>query len=157
MKKTFAFAASAVLVALAGCAGGGAPEVDDSPAGQAYVYRQAVMDLVANKMGTVGGMARGEIPDDQAAFTKAAADLVTLAGMVTEGFEVEGVPAGSRSTPDIWSNMGDFEAKAQDFTNAVSAVAAAAQSGDFAGAKELAGNIGGTCGGCHRPYRAAAE
>jgi cytochrome c556 len=157
MNKTFAFAASAVLVALAGCAGGGAPEVDDSPAGQAYMYRHAVMELIAAKMGTVGGMARGEIPDDQAAFTKAAADLVTLAGMVAEGFEQEGIVAGSRSTPEIWSNMSDFNAKAQDLVNAVSATSAAAQSGDFAGAKQLAGNIGGTCGGCHRPYRAAAE
>lgn len=128
--------------------------VDDSPEGQAYAYRQAVMDLIANKMGTVGGMARGDIPDDQAAFTKAAADLVTLAGMVTEGFEQEGIVAASRAMPEIWANMGDFEAKAQDFANAISAVSAAAQSGDFAGAKELAGNVGGTCGACHRPYRA---
>ena len=157
MKKMIAIAASVALTALAGCGGGGAPAEDDSPAGQAYSYRHAVMELIAAKMGTVGGMARGDIPDDQAAFTKAAADLVTLSGMISEGFETEGVPAGSRSLPDIWSNMADFQAKAQDTVNAVTAVANAAQSGNFAGAKELAGNIGGTCGGCHRPYRAAAE
>lgn len=156
MKKTIAIAASVVLAALAGCAGGGAPE-DDSPEGQAYAYRHAVMELIAAKMGPVGGMARGEIPDDQATFTKAAADLVTLAGMVTEGFEQEGIVAASRATPEIWANMSDFDQKAQDLVDAVSAVSAAAQSGDFAGAKELAGDIGGTCGGCHRPYRAAAE
>jgi len=157
MRKTIAIAASLVALSLAGCGGGGMPEEDDSPEGQAYAYRHAVMELIANKMGTVGGMARGDIPDDQAAFTKAAADLVTLAGMVTEGFKVQGIPAGSRSTPEIWSNMADFDQKAQDLVNAITAVSAAAQSGDFAGAKELAGNVGGTCGGCHRPYRAAAE
>jgi cytochrome c556 len=156
MKKTIAIAASVALIALAGC-GGGAPAVDDSPEGQAYVYRQAVMDLVAAKMGTVGGMARGDIPDDQAAFTKAAADLVTLTGMMAEGFQTEGIVAASRAKPDIWANMSDFAQKAQDTVDAVTAVANAAQSGDFAGAKELAGNIGGTCGACHRPYRAADE
>ena len=157
MKKTIAIAASLVLVALAGCAGGGAPEVDDSPQGQAYTYRQAVMDLIASKMGTVGGMARGEIPDDQAAFTKAAADLVTLTGMLTEGFQQEGIVAASRAMPEIWANMADFEQKAQDLVSAVTAVSAAASGGDFAGAKELAGNIGPTCGACHRPYRAPAD
>lgn len=158
MKKTLAIAASVAVVALAGCGGGGGAAVeDDSPEAQAYEYRHAVMELIANKMGTVGGMARGDIPDDQAAFTKAASDLVTLAGMMVEGFETQGIVAGSRATPDIWANMADFRAKAQDTVNAVTAVANAAQSGDFAGAKELAGNIGGTCGGCHRPYRAAAE
>ena len=131
--------------------------VDDSPEGQAYAYRHAVMELIASKMGTVGGMARGEIPDDQAAFTKAAADLVTLTGMITEGFEQEGIVAASRATPDIWTNMSDFEQKAQDLVSAVTAVSRAAQSGDFAGAKELAGDVGATCGACHRPYRAAAE
>lgn len=156
MNKTITVAASLALAALAGC-GGGEPMVDDSPEGQAYAYRQAVMDLVAAKMATVGGMARGDIPDDQAAFTKAAADLVTLTGMIVEGFEVEGVPAGSRSLPDIWANMADFQDKAQATVDAITAVANAAQSGDFAGAKELAGNVGGTCGACHRPYRASAE
>ncbi len=29
--------------------------------------------------------------------------------------------------------------------------------GDFAGAKEIAGDVGGTCGACHRPYRASNE
>ncbi len=148
--------AAALVLAACGQSGGGAVE-DDSPAGQAYSYRHAVMELVAAKNGILGGMARGDIPDDQALFTKAASDLVALSGMVTEGFQTEGIPAMSRSVPEIWSNMSDFEQKAQDFTAAAQAVAAAAQRGDFAGAKELAGEVGPTCGGCHRPYRAAAE
>ena len=53
--------------------------------------------------------------------------------------------------------MADFEQKAADMQNAVNAVAQAAQSGNFARAKELAGDVGPTCGGCHRPYRAPAD
>ncbi len=115
------------------------------------------MDLAAAKNAILGGMARGEVPDDQALFTKAAGDLAVLAGMVTEGFQQEGISAASRALPDIWSNMGDFNQKAADFAAAASATAEAAEGGDFEGAKELATNIGSTCGGCHRPYRAPAD
>jgi cytochrome c556 len=161
MKKStsLAITALAATVLLAGCGqgGGAGAEADDSPEGQAYEFRHAVMELVARKNGVLGGMARGEVPDDQALFTKSASDLVALSGMILEGFQTPGIVAGSRSVPEIWSNMADFTQKATDFQNAARAVAAAAQSGDFAGAKELAGQIGPTCGGCHRPYRASVE
>jgi cytochrome c556 len=154
--STWVGTAAAVFL-LAGCGGGGGGAEDDSPEGQAYQYRHAVMELAAAKNAILGGMSRGEIPDDQALFTKAAGDLAVLAGMVTEGFEQEGIAAGSRALPDIWTNMADFEQKAADMQTAVSAVAQAAQSGNFARAKELAGDVGPTCGGCHRPYRAPAD
>lgn len=153
-----AIAATSAMVLVAACGGGGGAAVeDDSPAGQAYSYRHALMELVAAKNAILGGMSRGEIPDNQAQFTKAAADLAALSGMVTEGFEVEGAVAGSRALPDIWANMADFNQKAADFQNAARAVAEAAAGGNFQGAKELAGGIGQTCGGCHRPYRAPAD
>lgn len=147
----------ALLVAACGGSGGGGAVVEDSPAGRAYTFRHAVMELVAAKNAVLGGMSRGEIPDDQARFTKAATDLVALAGMATEGFETEGIVAGSRALPDIWTNMSDFNQKAADFQSAARAVAEAAVGGNFQGAKELAGGIGQTCGACHRPYRAPAD
>ena len=156
--KNVRIVAGALAVALLGaCGQSGGGAADDSPEGRAYMYRHAVMELVAAKNAILGGMSRGEIPDNQAQFTKAATDLATLAGMVTEGFAQEGIVAGSRALPDIWTNMGDFDQKAADFQNAAEAVAEAAVGGDFQGAKELAGGIGQTCGGCHRPYRAPAD
>ncbi len=151
MKKTIAMAASAALILLAGC--GSEPPLEDTPEGRAYLERQSIMDQIAEQVQVVGGMARGDIPDDAAAFTAAATALVPLVSRMTEGFQVEGIVSASRATPEIWENMGDFEAKAQDTVDAVTAVANAAQGGDFEGAKELAGNVGGTCGACHRPYR----
>jgi cytochrome c556 len=100
--------AVAAMTLLAACGGGGAPAEDDSPEGQAYLYRHSVMELVARKNAVLGGMARGEVPDDEALFRKSAADLVVLAGMIDEGFEQEGIAPGSRAMPEIWSNMGDF-------------------------------------------------
>lgn len=154
MRKIIAIAAPMALVLLAGC---GEPPLEDTAEGRAYLERQAVMDQIAEHVGVVGGMARGDIPDDQAAFTAAAVALVPLTERMTDGFQVEGIVSESRAKPEIWANMGDFAEKAQATVAAVAAVASAAQSGDFAGAKELAGNIGGTCGACHRPYRAPAD
>ncbi len=155
MKKTIAMAASTVLVLLAGC--GGEPPLEDTPEGRAYLERQSVMDEIAEQVQVLGGMARGDIPDDEAAFTQAAIALVPLTQRMTDGFEVEGIVSASRATPEIWENMEDFQEKAQATVDAAIAVANAAQSGDFEGAKELAGNIGGTCGACHRPYRGPEE
>jgi cytochrome c556 len=146
------------LLVLSACGpGGGEPADADTPEGQAFQFRQAVMRVVANKMVTIGGMAREEIPLDEAVFTKATADLAVLAGMLTEGFMPEGIPTGSNALPEVWSNWADFEQKAADFSNAAAGLAAAAESGGFASAQGLVQGTAGTCGGCHRTYRARAQ
>ena len=144
---------------LTACGGGmGGPQFDpESPGGEAYLYRESIMTLVADKMGLIGGMAREEIPLDEAKFVKATHDLAALSGMLMEGFENDTIVPGSRSMPDIWSNMDDFKAKAMDFETAAKGLAAAADSGGFASAQGLVQGTAGTCGGCHRSYRERTE
>ncbi|HEX6992810.1 MAG TPA: cytochrome c [Gammaproteobacteria bacterium] len=160
MKKTCSrvLAATAALgmVLVAGCGGGGIDRdaLGETPEGQAFLFRDAVMTLVAAKMLTVGDMARGDIPADDAVFAKAAADLTVLAGMVTEGFMPQGIPQGSRAMPEIWENWDDFQARAQDFQKAAQAVADAAKNGGLEGARNLVRPLQQTCGGCHSTYRA---
>jgi cytochrome c556 len=160
MKISFGRIASiGALVALgltAGCGGGG-EEVDDSPEAQAFRFRQAVMRVVAQKMIPLGGMARGDIELDEDLFKKSASDLVTMAGMTTEGFMPEGTVSGSAALPAIWENWSDFEQKAADFQQAAQALNDAAQSGGFAAAQSLVQPLAGTCGGCHRTYRQRDE
>lgn len=141
---------------LAACGGGGMAE-DDSPEGQAFEYRHSVMHVLAYKMGQIGGMAREEIPLDEAVFDKAVHDLAASAGMVTEGFMPEGIPAGSRSLPDIWTNWSDFEQKAKDLEDAADGLVAAVERGGFTEAKGLVQGTAQTCGGCHRAYRERTE
>jgi cytochrome c556 len=154
-----AAAAVGVTALTAGCSGGGVDRdaLAETPEGQAFLYRDAVMTLVANKMLTLGDMARGDIPADDAVFTKAATDLATLAGMTTEGFMPQGIPAGSRAMQAIWDNWSDFETRAKNFQDAAQAVADAAQSGGLAGARDLVRPLQQTCGGCHSTYRAPEE
>ena len=150
-------AVAALGLTVAGCQGGGDAEMDDSPEAQAFRYRQAVMRVIAQKMMPLGGMARGDVEVDEELFEKSATDLATVAGMTTEGFMPQGIPAGSRSVPAIWDNWSDFEAKAQDFQQAAQALADAATSGGFAAAQSLVQPVAQTCGGCHRTYRERVE
>lgn len=146
------------VLALAACGGGGgAGAEDDSPEAQAFRYRQAVMRVVARKMGPMGAMARGDAPVDDAAFRKNAADLAVMAGMITEGFMPEGSPAGSAALPEIWTNWDDFNQKAADLQAAADALAMATASGGFEAGQSLVQSTAGTCGGCHRAYRRRNE
>jgi len=141
------------FLALTACGGGGMVE-DDSPAGQAFAYRHAVMTLAASKMATIGGMAREEMPLDEAVFVQSTKDLAALAGMNLHGFEMnQEIAAGSRALPEIWSNWNDFQQKNSDFVQATQGLADAAERGGFATAQGLVQGTAGTCGGCHRTYR----
>jgi len=136
---------------------GGAAVDPESPEGQAFLFRQAVMRVAAKKSATIGGMARGEIPVDEAAFAKAVNDLVVVAGMMTEGFMPQGAPGDSRALPEIWTNWADFEQKAADLVTGVQGVADATRTGGFAAASPLVQGMAGNCGGCHRTYRMRTE
>jgi cytochrome c556 len=163
MDKTcsrFLGVAAAIGLALtAGCGGGGVDRaaLQETPEGQAFLFRDSLMTLVASKMLTLGDMSRGEIEADDALFTKAATDLAVLAGMTTEGFMPQGTPDGSRALPAIWESWSDFEMRAQNFQEAAQAVANAAQSGGLEGARDLVRPLQQTCGGCHSTYRAPDE
>lgn len=145
------------FLALSACGGGPAADAD-TPEGRAFAYRDAVMTILANKLGTIGGMARGDIPVDEAVFVKATADLAATAGMLVEGFETEGIASGSRALPAIWEDFDDFQARANDLVQASQGLAlAAAERGGFAAAQGLVQGTQGTCGACHRTYRAREE
>ena len=60
----------------------------------------------------------------------------------------------TRALPAIWSNRADFDRLHAEIAARLQALRAAAEAGDaaaFAGAYQ---QVGASCGGCHRPYRA---
>lgn len=138
---------------------GAAAAVDeDSPAYRAYEYRHGLMHVIGAKNAVLRGMARGDIPPDDAHFRKAASDLAALSTMVAEGFpEGSGDVQGSRALPAIWSNPDDFAAKIQEFEKAATDVADAAATGGFAGGKDSVKAVGDACGDCHRDFRAKED
>ena len=145
------------FLALSACGGGGAAVEDDSPEYQAYQYRNSVMRLAANRMAIIGGMAREEIPLDEDAFVQATTQLAALASMNLAGFENQTLVSASRTLPAAWETPDDFMQKNADFVEATQALADAAADGGFAAAQGLVQGTAGTCGGCHRGYRAREE
>jgi len=159
MKKLVATLLGVSFVSLlASCGGGGTAQapVDDSPEGQAFQYRRAVMQSIAYKVGQIRGIAQGEIAGDQATFVKHANDVAVLGAMIPEGFIPNSAVAGSAALPEVWTNIADFQAKSMALANAAQALATAAQS-NFESAKGMVQSVGGTCGDCHRPYRRRQE
>jgi cytochrome c556 len=148
-----------VSTSLVACSpgGGGGTTADDTPEGQAFTFRQGLMRTIAYKVARLRGMAQGEIPADEEAFKKSANDLVTLAGMITEGFIPNSDVEGSAALPAIWMNWSDFQQKAMDLQSAAQNLAQAANNGGMSAAQSLVQPVGQSCGGCHRPYRRRAE
>ena len=148
------------FVTLAACGGGGGSD-PETPEYQAYKFRDSVMHVASTKMALINGMAREQIPLDEAAFVKATADLKALAGMMLEGFENPTLVPESLAEPAIWENWDDFVARANNLINAADALAEAAANGGFQAARGLvtasAGGTSSNCGGCHTTYRKRDE
>lgn len=150
-------AMGAVLGLVMGVACSGAAPEDDSPEADAYRYREGLMHAIAWKSGQVRGMAQGEIPPDDTAFTKNAEDLAALAGMISDGFIPDSAVEGSRALPAIWENWDDFVQRAQDLQAAAESVASMAAGGGLSAAQSAALDLGQNCGACHDSYRESSE
>jgi cytochrome c556 len=112
--------------------------------------REDVMKAIGGAMGTLGGMAKGEVAYDAAAAEAAKAALVAAATGVPAAYETQGgEDPTSEAKPEIWANWDDFVKKADALTAA--ATAADVSSAEAIGAS--LGAIGGTCKDCHTTYR----
>ena len=162
MKKLGITLLSVVLVPMlvVSCGGQKAPAgaaLPDTPETAAFNFRDGLMKAIQWKVGKLRGMAQGEVTVDEALFKKSAHDVVTLAGMITEGFIPNSIVQGSAATPEIWMNFPDFTQKAADLKTAAQALADAADQNGFEASKGLVDAVGKSCGGCHRPYRKRQE
>ncbi len=143
MKLLKIVAIGAVLAAGVAFAKGDATD----PAAKA---REDVMKAIGGAMGTLGGMAKGEVAYDAAAAEAAKAAIATAAGGIAVAFETQGgADPTSEAKPEIWANWDDFVKKAD-------ALAAAAAAADVSSAETIGasmGALGGACKDCHTAYR----
>jgi cytochrome c556 len=107
--------------------------------------RNAAMKSMGGAMKALGGaVAAGDASAAQAAATKISATAAEIPGLFKDG-----KPA-HRSKAEIWSNFGDFTAKANALKAAADGVAADAAAGKLGSdPKAVVGKIGATCGACH--------
>jgi len=145
---------SAVLFAPMGAM---AQEAQDMES-QAIATRQGFMKLVLWEAGPLFGMAKGELAYNADAAQAHAANLKIITQypfpeLFVKGSSNEDRPGKTRALPKIWEDMSGFEKASSDFRAAVAALDGKVGSGQ----PELAAavsELGKTCGGCHKPYRA---
>lgn len=146
-------AASAVL------ASGAIAEVED-PFADAVEMRHGLMLQMATDLGKVGAMAKGEATYDAAVASKAAANIVAIASVLS----MDQFPAGSEyqksadsfALPAIWTAQDDFLQKIADLNTAAAAFQTAAGT-DLDSLKAGMGNLGAACAACHKAYRQPEE
>lgn len=128
----------------------------DDPIAQAIEARHGFYQMLAINMGTLAGMAKGDVAYDEAQASRAAANIEALTQYDLPGLFVEGSSSAdaedSAARPDIWSDPEDFGAKFAALGEAASGASEAVRGG--------AGNIGpvvqklgGACKACHDDYR----
>ena len=130
---------------------------DDDPIHQAIEARHGFYQMLAINMGTLAGMAKGDIAYDEAAASTAAANIEALTKYDLPSLFIEGSGRGqtqeeTAAKPDIWTNMDDFRSKFAGLGEAA-AGASEAVKGGAEKVGPVVGKLGAACKACHDVYR----
>tara|TARA_R110002110_G_scaffold85816_1_gene223294 strand:+ start:34018 stop:34485 length:468 start_codon:yes stop_codon:yes gene_type:complete len=115
-----------------------------------HADRNAAMKSLGGAMKALGAaVAGGDASAAQAAATKISATAAEVPDLFKGG-----KPGANRAKAEIWTNFGDFTAKANALKAAADGVAADAAAGKLGSdPKAVVGKIGATCAACHKVYR----
>lgn len=118
--------------------------------------RHGFYQLLAMNMATLAGMAKGDMPYDEAGASRAAANIEALTHFDLPSLFVEGTAVGqiedSAAKPEIWTNMDDFKTKFQGLVDAAAGASEAVKGGQE-NVGPVLGKLGGACKACHDVYR----
>lgn len=143
--QKFVFACFALGVVSAATA---APKPEDE-----IRYRQSVFNVIGRNFGGVlNGIAKGEVPYDQAAAVKAAQLVEVLHTLPYNSFGPgtdQGAP--TKADPKIWQEPAKFKTAAENTQRELAKLPEAAKSLDTL--KAQVGVVGKTCKACHDDFR----
>lgn len=134
-----------------------APAIAHADAAEdAIEARQGFYKMLAINMGTLAGMAKGEIAYDEAQAAAAGANIEALTGYDLPALFIEGTSSEdnpeTEALPAIWENPEGF---AEKFAGLQEAAAGASQA--VMGGQENVGavvqKLGGACKACHDDFR----
>ncbi|RJE79462.1 cytochrome c [Paracoccus sp. JM45] len=128
-----------------------------TPAEDALEARHGLMKMISMEMGTLAGMAKGEVDYDETAASAAAKNLMALAQYDAPKLFIEGTSSddmeGSDALPAIWSDTEDFAARYASFATATDGIDQEVMGGQ-GNLGPVLQKLGSTCSECHKPYRA---
>lgn len=144
--------AKALLISVALVAGAANAEGERTDPNS--IARGALMKLIGQNIGILGGMASGEAAYDAAAAEAAKAALIAATASIEATFmDQGGADPASIAKPEIWANWDDFLLKAKAANDAATAMDVASVENIGAGM----GALGGACKDCHTTYRISTQ
>ncbi len=125
--------------------------------GKAVEARQSLMQLYAHYLGTLGGMAKGDMDYDAAKAQAAADSLLAMmtadqSNMWPQGSDTEALGDKTAALPAIWTTYPAIADKGKAAAEAAAALASAAGT-DLASLQAAMGGVGASCGACHKDFR----
>jgi len=128
----------------------------DEATEQAIEARHGFYNMLAINMATLAGMAKGDIAYDEAAASRAGANIEALTHYDLPSLFIAGTASNeaedSAAKPDIWNNMDDFRTKFGGLVEAATGASEAVKGGqDKVG--PVVGKLGAACKACHDTYR----
>jgi len=128
----------------------------DRHAEAAVNYRKAVMKAIGGHTGAIAAVAKGQVKHGNHVVHHAVS-LAEMGAITADLFPDGSGPdayADTGALNDIWAKPDDFKAAVDAFKNQSAKLAEVAQSGDMQATMAEFQNLGKTCGGCHKPFRA---
>lgn len=134
---------------------GTGPQAADDPA-NVIKFRQKLMSSIGAHIGSIAAVVKGEV--SYSAHVPAHARALHAMSQLVPDVWPEGTHEGdTRALPAIWEDKAKFDAAIKAFQTASGELAAAADSGDMAAIGAKLGDLGKSCGGCHKPFRKKKE
>jgi cytochrome c556 len=132
----------------------GGPQSPQQRAEQAVKLRKALFDVQSYAFSPMGAMLRGG-PFNAAAAVTAGERIEMTSSMIPEvfKFDTHTFHVQTKARDGIWTNMADFQQKAQNLHDAAVNLVAAAKTGDKPMTMQAAVSVGKACGACHDEYR----
>jgi cytochrome c556 len=115
----------------------------------AVKYRQAAFTVMANHMGRLAAMAKGERPFDAGAAQASARVIESMSQLPWEAFVPGSTSKGLKAEP--WADAADFKARADRLQGETAKLPAAAASLETL--RQQVGVTGAACKNCHDKYR----
>ena len=115
----------------------------------AVKYRQSAFTLMANHMGRLAAMAKGERPFDASSAQASARLIQSLSHLPWEAFPQGSASKGLKAEP--WAEPADFKERADRLTAETAKLPEAAASLDTL--RKQVGATGAACKNCHDKYR----
>jgi len=133
---------------------GGPPPTPEQKAQNAVKVRQGLFDVQNFSFAPVAAMMRGA-PFNAMVAETAAKRIEMTSSMIPDVFKTDTskFTVTTKARESIWTNMSDFQQKAQALNMAAMNLETAAMSGDAGMTKQAAVAVGKACGSCHDQFK----